>query len=321
MDKRQVGDRQGNEKGMRMKRVCALGFCLATALGQFTAAADVYVNNLTGDDRATGEQQQNAAGLFGPVRTIAKATRLANSGDRIVLAASDQPYRESISLVGIKHSSSPLAPLTIAGNGATLDGSSVVPAAAWEHFSGDVFRFRPQRLAYQQLFLHGRPALRRPTTSFDGVPPALEPLEWSLTGGYIYFRIEAGRTPDAYDPACAALQTGISLYHVEGVEISDLTVQGFQLDGVSAFDTARDVKLTRVTVRGNGRSGVAVGGASRVEIVDSLLGDNGTSQLRTEAYSHTRVNGCELIDNTAPALLVRGGQLWVDGKKAASSQP
>ena len=40
----------------------------------------------------------------GPVRTIAKALRLAQAGDRIELAKSEQPYRECVSLVGTRHS-------------------------------------------------------------------------------------------------------------------------------------------------------------------------------------------------------------------------
>jgi hypothetical protein len=296
---------------MQVRGVC---FCLALVFGSVAQARDIYVNNLAGDDRYAGDRPDNSAGAVGPVRTIAKATRIAEPGDRIVLAATDEPYRETVSLVGLKHSESALSPLVIAGNGAILDGSMPVPSFAWEQFSGDVYRFRPDRLAHQQLFIKGRPALRRPATSWYGVVPHLEPLEWNLTGGYIYFRTEPGQIPDAYQPSYAALQTGITLYHVRGVEVTNLVVQGFQLDGINAFDAATDIRLIGVTARGNGRSGISVGGSSRVEIRDALLGDNGSAQLRTEGYSKTYIFDCDLIDNTAPAELVQGGELWIDGK-------
>ncbi len=300
---------------MGARAVC---LCLLLAFGAPALARDIYVNNMAGDDRYSGERPDNSAGTVGPVRTIAKATRMAGPGDRIVLAANDEPYREAVSLVGLKHSANVLSPLVIEGQGAILDGSLPVPPSAWEHFASDVYRCKPDRLGHQMLLVRGFPAVRHPTTSFSGVVPPLERLEWNLTGGYLYFRVEPGQMPDAYQPACAALQTGITLYHVQGVEVRDLIVQGFQLDGINAFDAATDVRLIGVTARGNGRSGISVGGSSRVEIREALVGDNGVAQLRTEGFSKTQVVDCDLIGNTAPAEVVAGGQLWIDGKPVLS---
>ena len=52
------------------------------------------------------------------------------------------------------------------------------------------------------------------------------------------------------------MPVGITLYKVRDVAIGDLTVQGFQLDGINAFDGAFDIQLSGVTCRGNGRSGI-----------------------------------------------------------------
>ncbi len=100
--------------------------------------------------------------------------------------------------------------------------------------------------------------------------------------------------------------------------IGDLTVQGFQLDGINAADGAFDVLLSGVTCRGNGRSGLSVGGSSRVVVKDSVLGDNGSAQVRTEGYSHTTVENTQLLPNTAPAVMQQGGELTIDGKPAAT---
>ena len=302
---------------MRIRAACV---CWALLCCAQMSAREIYVNNMAGDDLFAGSLPGGPAGIDGPVRTIAKATRIASPGDRIILAATAQPYRESISLVGLKHSASAAEPLVISGNGAILDGRSPIPASAWQHYAADVFRFRPQRLRFQQLFLDARPALRHPAGEQAEGPPQLEPLEWSLAGGYVYFRVQPSRMPEAYQPACAALQTGITLYHVGGVEIRDLIVQGFQLDGINAFDSATAVRLVRVTARGNGRSGISVGGASRVEIRDSLVGDNGMAQLRTEGFSATHVVDSQLLDNTAPATDVVAGQLWIDGRAIPAGQ-
>jgi hypothetical protein len=108
---------------------------------------------------------------------------------------------------------------------------------------------------------------------------------------------------------------GITLYHVEHVGIVDLTIQGFQLDGISAFNSARDVTIAGVTCRGNGRSGIAVGGASQVLISACLLGDNGEAQLLTLPCSETGIQDTALLSNTAPGWVDRGGRVYVDGRR------
>ena len=51
-------------------------------------------------------------------------------------------------------------------------------------------------------------------------------------------------------------------------------------------------------------------------VQDCILGDNGSAQLRTEGYSHTKVEKSELISNTAPAVAQHCGELTIDGKPA-----
>ncbi len=278
------------------------------------AARDIFVNNVAGDDGATGRFEQPNGERTGPVRSIAKALRLAERSDRIVLAKTDQPYRESISLVGRRHSGHAWQPFIIEGKGAILDGSTPVPGDAWEHYRGAVFRFRPPGLRFQQLFLAGKPVQRVRATPRGAPPPHFEPLQWCLDGQHLYFCVEQDKLPEDYDLSFAALRAGVTFYHVEHVALVDLTVQGFHLDGINAFNTARDVRLVGVTSRGNGRSGVAVGAASRATLEGCLVGDNGTAQLLTLPYSRTRVRDSTLIGNTAPAWVDRGGQLLLDGE-------
>ena len=100
---------------------------------------------------------------------------------------------------------------------------------------------------------------------------------------------------------------------MQHVAIVDLTIQGFQLDAINAYNTAQDVVLNQVTCRGNGRAGIAVGGASLVSIESSLVGNNGEAQLLTTPYSETFVYESNLLSNTAPAWLDRGGAVILDG--------
>src|SRR5262245_55566178 len=102
---------------------CAIAFSSHVVL-----ARDIYVSNTAGDDRSRGYEPESLYAGGGPVRTIAKALRIASTGDRIVIANTDVPYHESLSLVGERHSGYPHEPFTIEGNGAVLDGSDrVVP--------------------------------------------------------------------------------------------------------------------------------------------------------------------------------------------------
>lgn len=293
-------------------RICLPVLLLLSGVSA-AAARDLYVNNVAGDDRFQGRYEQGFGTDSGPVRTIGRALQVVQAGDRIVLANTGYPYRECLSLSAANHCGNIVQPLVIDGQGATLDGSMLIPHEAWEIFRGPVFRFHPPRGAYQQLFIDDKPLQKRPLERADRDLPLLEPLEWCLRDGYIFFRVEEGRVPEDYRLTCGGHQTGITIYHVHDVVIHDLVVQGFQLDGINAHD-ARNCLLSNVICRGNGRAGIVVAGATRVTIEECVSGNNGAAQLWTEGYSHTRLTKCQLVPNTAPAVQSRGGSLLVDGK-------
>ena len=297
-----------------MRTIPFYGLLLALLLAAPASGREIFVDNMAGDDRFTGLQQRNTPEQTGPVRTLAKALRLAHHGDTIVMADNDVPYRESVSLVGSRHSGGPRRPFTIRGNGAILDGSMPIDPKVWEPYEGAVLWFRPKRMSHQQLFLDGRPAVQVVASASAIRPPKLESLQWCLLNGKIFFCVEKTKLPGDYNLSCADEQTGITLFHVDRVVIADLTVQGFQLDGISLGNSARNVTLSGVMCRGNGRSGVAVGGASSVEIDGSSLGNNELAQLLTLPYSRTQLHDTLLLGNTAPGWVDQGGRVSIDGK-------
>lgn len=284
-----------------------LAWCIGVQPG---SCADFFVNNLTGDDARDGGAPDSQGASGGPLRTITRALQKANRGDRIILAKTDEPYRESVTLQAARHSGIPERPFEIIGSGAILDGTEPVPTASWEHFAGDIFRFRPARSAYVLLYRENRPAKRRQVPQDASQPPPLEPLEWCVFRGRIYFRVEKGRLPQSYELTHTVLQVGITLYEVHDVVIRDLVVQGFQLDGINAHDDVFGATLAGLNCRGNGRSGISVGGASRVQLESSLLGNNGAAQLRTEGASRTEIVDCDLVDDgVVPAVDRQGGRI------------
>lgn len=289
---------------------------LVLLLAPSVCARDIFVNNVSGDDRRGGESAEINGRAGGPCRSIRRALQLVERGDRVVIANSGQLYHESVTLQAGRHSGIPSRPFTIIGNGATLDGSAPVPRDAWEHVEGNVFRFRPRQATFQLLFLAGKPAQQRLVGRNEGLPD-LQPMEWCLLDRAVYFRVEKDRLPGQYDLSYTSLQVGITLYEVRHVLVTDLVVQGFQQDGVNAHDSAFDTTLVGLTCRGNGRSGISVGGASRVKVLGCLVGNNGTAQVRTEGFSRTEIIDSDLIDaEHAPATVREGGQLTIQNDAA-----
>jgi hypothetical protein len=288
---------------------CAVLVAFSLMLAAEAGARDWYVDNRAGDDRFDGAHPTPRGGGVGPFQTIARALRGVEQGDRIILADTGEPYRESITLQGAAHSGLSYQDFHLSGNGAVLDGSALIPRDAWQFVGQGIWRFSPRYKSHQLLFLDGRPADRVLVEAGELTLPKLEPLQWCLFARHIYFRPDEGSTPGDYALGHSALKVGITLQDVRRVTISDLTVQGFSLDGINAHDNVFGATLDRLTCRGNGRSGISVGGASRVRIQRCLIGNNGAAQLRTEGHCVVQLVECQLLDNTAPAIVNEGGRI------------
>jgi hypothetical protein len=288
---------------VRLSLVALLLACTATSL----AARDIFVDNVNGDDRKGGQSPDSQGDVGGPCRSIAKALRIAKAGDRIVLANHGVPYRECISVQAANHSGDASFPFQIQGNGATLDGTMSLADAQWEATGDYIFRTRPARMSYNQLFLDDQPLVRQRATS--GNLATLKPLEWFLADGWLYFRCEKDRLPQSYNLSCCVHQVGITLYDVHDVIIENLTIRGFFLDGVNAHDTTTRTDLIGLTCKDNGRSGISVGGASRVRIDTCTASGNGAAQVRTEAFAIVQIVDSTLDPASAPAIVKDGGRV------------
>ncbi len=274
-------------------------------------ARDIYVDNVAGNDRNDGSVAAVAGGRLGPYRSITRALKASRKGDRVILINTGEAYRESITLQGGRQSGIPQAPFELIGNGAVLDGTIVVPVGGWSHYWGNIFRYQPPKKSFPLLYLDGKPAERHKASDRSDIEK-LAPRQWCLFKGSLFFCCEDGHLPQAYDLAYTGLQVGITLYEVHDLVVRDLTVQGFRLDGVNAHDGVFSATLSGLTCRGNGRSGVSIGGASRVRMESCLVGNNGTAQVRTEGACHARLVGCDLLDNTAPKIVRDGGKVVVN---------
>ena len=174
------------------------------------------------------------------------------------------------------------------------------------------------------LFVDGKLAEEQPRIVYG--LPYLKERQWTRTDGGIHFAPGEGKTPYAYELSYAKHPVGITLYDVESVVISDLNIRGYQLDGINAHDNAFDCVVTDVNCTANGRSGISIGGSSRVKIVDSKLFDNGDIQLNTSGWSTTEVIRTRLAAIHKPIwrrdadLFDNGPRLTVDEEPQAGGQ-
>lgn len=289
---------------MRLAFILAVSFFTVCASA---SARDIFVHNLLGDDRRGGTMAEVSGENTGPCRSIAKALRIATPGDRIVVANTGQPYREGITVQGPRHSGMDRFPTVISGNGATLDGTMSLEYAVWEFAGRGMFRTRPIHKSFQQLFLNGEPLVRKQPGA--GEFPELAAREWCLHSGWIYLGVDAGRLPADYDLSCCGEQVGITLYNVHDIIIEDFTVRGFWLDGINCHDNVSRADIIRVNVQENGRSGISVGGCSKVRIDTCAAVDNGAAQVRMEGVCQVQLLDSTLDPATAPPIVREGGKI------------
>jgi Right handed beta helix region len=283
--------------------------CVSSSFG-----TEWYVDNLRGDDLNDGLAPAGSPNGSLPFRTITRALRGAQAGDSISLAKNDEPYHESITLEGPNNSGFLGYPFTLKGNGSVIDGTGEISSDAWQHVIGNVFRFRPMFGAFQQLYHEGKPLTRfSPQGKFQ--PNQIPELNWALMNGYIYFCSQDGKLPQQYGLRCCKHGVGVTLFEVHDVVITDLTVQGFRLDGVNAHDDATGVTIMSSISRGNGRSGISVGGASKVNVIACLIGNNSIAQLRNENQGRTELFNCDLVEsNDSVRIQIAGGRVRNDDK-------
>ena len=293
-------------------RFAAIVVVLVLGSSSSGLARDIFVNNVVGDDRRGGTMAGVSGEGTGPCRSIAKALRIADPGDHIIVANTGQPYREGITVQGPRHSGFGRFPTVISGNGATLDGSMSLSGVFWEFAGESMFRTRPIAKSFQQLFLAGVPLVRKQPGAGDF--PKLGPREWCLFQGWIYFAVDAGKLPVDYDLWCCGEQVGITLYNVHDVIIEDFNVRGFWLDGVNCHDNVSRADLIRVQAKENGRSGFSVGGCSKVRIDTCAAGGNGAAQVRMEGVCRVQLLDNVVDEASAPGVAREGGTIVGGGE-------
>ncbi|MDR2345333.1 MAG: hypothetical protein LBE18_04635 [Planctomycetaceae bacterium] len=285
--------------------VLILSLILSSSLSSsLTFGRDIFVNSSVGDDINSGLNERDNGTQNGPVRTIRQGLKLSRAGDRLILDAS-KPYKESITLSGKNISSrNSENAFIIEGRGAILDGTEPIPMDVWKFYKDDIFRFQltlaDVNVTYFHILKDNKPIKRIHAASDATHLPNLEIESWCLFRGYIYFRTNGKKSPmfaEDYDLSYSERKTGISIIQANNIKIHDLTVQGYQLDGIAAVNGAMNIILDDVTCCKNGRSGLAVGGGSSVAAGYSNFVDNCTTQVLLLQYAKYIFHKCYIPKN------------------------
>lgn len=163
-----------------------------------TVAPDLYVDPKDGDDTNDGRSS--------PVKTIARAMKLAQPGDTIHLTPGT--YHESADFTN-KHGE-PGKPITLDGHGAVLDGSEPVTSAEWEQVSPDLYRRQKiykttDDAIVSRWFLLWDGKMQRMNRCSKGPseplkkPEDLQPGEWTFVredGDAFYLKLKPGQNLD-----------------------------------------------------------------------------------------------------------------------------
>ena len=262
-----------------------------------SATAEVfYVNNRTGTDRNDGVVETPLTVLTGPVKSISRALELASFGDTIVVANTGVPYYDNLTFQGEKHSGDPVRPFRVVGNGATLTGAMVVPTSAWREAERDVWKLVPFRKGHFQLIRDGKALIEvRPTAGEKWTSlPDMQVDEWCVWHGAIYYKCERLVEPSTLNMSIARRSCGITVFSAHDIVISNLTIQHFRLDGVNLHDLASNVQLEKLTLRENGRAGIAIGGSSTARVSESNAERNRDHSVLIQEAAAIALDDCIL---------------------------
>lgn len=277
---------------MRSVGLTALAF-----LGMLPAAqgATIYVDSRVGSDAFDGLAREPINEYTGPLKTLQRAMQLIDAGDTLELTDNGTPYYGSLSLVGARFSGTVGAPLRIVGNGATISGALPIAPDTWREEAPHLWRVTPRRKGHYQLVLDGAVVPEVDCPPGAGSLPELPEGHWCAYRGRIYYRSPVENDPRMQAFALADAEVGVTLLDVHHVEIHDVVIEHFRLDGINAHDRCNDILLIGVTCRGNGRSGLCVAGTAKVILRSGRLVDNREYSLLITELGQALVEESETV--------------------------
>jgi hypothetical protein len=286
---------------------------LAALLHSAILAADIVVDPDNGDDAANGVAQ--------PVRTIARAIRLAAPGDTIHLQP--KTYRDWAPF--FDKAGEPDRPITLDGHGGTLEGCDPLTADGWVDLGGGLHRHDDllpltDAIVDRWFFLRPDGSLNRMRRCSKGPseplkkPEALAPGEWtfvknaertkSARAGYIfgsfYLRLAEGESLATCGLSIPYRTAGVLIRgESRHLVVKNLTSKHPYNDGFNLSDCV-DVRFENIRAEDCGDDGISAHGACcyTVDGFTSMgnatgICDTGSSET---SYRNVRIERCVGFD-------------------------
>lgn len=268
------------------------GLVLLFVVAPMSAARDLYVNQITGDERNDGLAAVPGATGVGPVKTIHRAVRSAQPGDTVHLAALDEPYHES----PVFHDRICPAdkPITLDGHGATITGAERMDLATWEQVAPG--RFRKIGLMRMDSAILGRWFFRidgrmqhmgrtskGPSAKLKQ-PVELQPGEWTFVEAEdaFYLQLDPAKKPSDYVVEAPVRSAGVQISgRNENIVIRNLNTQHVYNDGFNIHGYCRGVLLENVSAVECGDDGISAHDDCRIKV------DGFTSIGNSTGFCHT----------------------------------
>lgn len=255
------------------------------AASMLSSARDLYVDPEHGNDAADGLEQT-------PLRTMARAIRLAQPGDTIDLVPGPTPYTELPTFHD--KCGEPGRPIVLDGHGAILSGSEPLDPADWQLVEPGLYRCDKlletnADIVHRYFFLFdgrmnrmGR-SLKGPKVPFKA-PRELLAQEWTWVEEEKAFYI---RTPDGRKLADCRIEAplrsnGVAVSgHCEHLVIRNLTTTHVYNDGFNIHGTARHVRFENVKAIECGDDGISAHDDCQIEVDGLLSTGNSTGVCHT----------------------------------------
>ena len=231
---------------------CSVGAFLphadAATASPVPPARSIHVDPAQGNDAQDGQTH--------PVRTIARAMRLARAGDTIHLTPTT--YYESADFTG-KHGE-PERPITLDGHGAILDGSDPVDLMAWEALGDGLFRkvkLMPRMddaILSRWFFLWNNRANRmgrcsKGPSALLKKPTELAPEEWTYVKeeDAFYLKLPPGTSPNSANIRYPLRSSGV-VYSREGshLVVRNITATHVYNDGFNIHGAQRSLVFQNI---------------------------------------------------------------------------
>jgi hypothetical protein len=267
--------------------------------GGESEAGIIYVNSLTGDNRLNGRTPEPLNGRTGPVRNLQRALQLVGRGDSVSFVNNGTPYYGCYALVGEQFSGTPTSPFRIMGNGVILSGSKPIAPQTWTMVEANLWRITPFRKGHAVLLRNEEAVPEVPCDDEAQSMPELPDGTWCLWQGAVYYRSPIEEYPPQSPFSLADDEVGLTLLDVHHVEIHDLTVRHYRLDGINLHDRCDHILLSNVVCEQNGRAGLTIAGSCTATLVDVIARDNREYSLLEAELGRADVVGGEFSPERA----------------------